>query len=911
MRLCIRCVVVGFLCVALSLTQPTMAQTPAQTASTLPRLVRFGGTAKDLNGNPLTGVVGITFALYSEQTGGTPLWLETQNATADSNGHYIVLLGSTKPEGLPAELFTSEQAHWVGVQVSSQAEQSRVLLVSAPYALKAGDAETIGGLPPSAFMLAAPALINSSTTNRAAETALPPTVTDVTTTGGTLNYLPIFSGANTIVDSIVFQSATLPFRIGINTATPAAVLDVNGAGTIRGTLDLPITGAATAAAGKNSQGLNLVASSFSSTSGTAQSQVFRLQAEPTANDTAAPSGTLNLLYGLGTAVPSETGLKISSKGVFTFATGQTFPGTGSGTITGVTAGTALTGGGTAGSVTLNLDTTKVPLLSAANTFTASVSLTSGNLSLAATSSAKTGVINIGGVPFLHGFSKGNQNVFVGGAGNFITTGTANAATGFGALAAQTSGSSNTASGSGALLADTAGSNNTATGADALSSVTTGSSNTGVGVFAGPTVGTLSNTTAIGAYAKVSQSNSLVLGETTAGNPGATHVSVGIGTATPISTMELAVSNTGAIGPTLTLSNPGGDNTSTFTDGAAAIDFNTTAVSTSGTYNPGARIEAVDDGVHSTDINFLSNIYSGSGSGTANNGLQTNMTIFGLSGTMSIGTNEAQSQLEVIGSNYEGIWAFGGTEADFGMFQGLNGLRAGGGSSTGTDTGGIGAWLFGGDSDAAETGEGLLVWTGETESGTVGLAADFEGDVFVDGALSANLKEFKIDHPLDPANKYLVHASVESSEMMNIYSGNVTTDELGLATVILPDWFQAENTDFRYQLTVVDERFAQAIVSKRIENNQFTIHTNATNVQVSWQVTAVRHDAYAQAHPMVVEQIKGDKERGFYQHPELYGQPKNKQTQWGLHPKMVQSALAEKRKLKENALAKARKINTNP
>jgi trimeric autotransporter adhesin len=910
MRLCIRCVVVGFLSLALSLTQMAMAQTPAQTASALPRLVRFGGTAKDLNGSPLTGVVGITFALYSEQTGGAPLWLETQNATADSNGHYIVLLGSTKPEGLPAELFTSEQARWVGVQVSGQAEQSRVLLVSAPYAFKAGDAETIGGLPPSAFVLAAPALINSSASNATVETVSPPTVTDVTTTGGILNYLPIFSGAHTIVDSIVFQSATSPFKIGINTTTPATVLDVNGPGTIRGTLGLPITGAATPAAGRNSQGLNLVASSFSSTSGTAQNQVFRLQAEPAANDTATPSGTLNLLYGLGTAAPTETGLKISSKGIFTFATGQTFPGAGGGTITGVTAGTALTGGGTAGSVTLNLDTTKVPLLSTANTFSASVSLTSGDLSLAATSSANTGVINIGGVPFLHGFSKGNQNVFVGGAGNFTTTGTANAGTGFGALAAQTSGSLNTASGSGALLADTAGSDNTAAGADALSSVTTGSSNTGVGVFAGPTIGSLSNTTAIGANAKVGQSNSLVLGQTTAGSPGVTHVSVGIGTATPISTMELAVSNTGAIGPTLTLSNPGGDNTSTFADGAAAIDFNTTAISTSGTYNPGARIEAIDDGVHSTDINFLSNIYGG-GSGTPNNGMQTNMTIFGLSGTMSIGTNETQSQLEVIGSNYEGIWAFGGTEPDFGMFQGLNGLRAGGGSSTGTDTGGIGAWLFGGDSDAAETGEGLLVWTGETESGTVGLAADFEGDVFVDGALSANLKEFKIDHPLDPANKYLVHASVESSEMMNIYSGNVTTDELGLATVILPDWFQAENTDFRYQLTVVDERFAQAIVSKRIENNQFTIHTNATNVQVSWQVTAVRHDAYAQAHPMVVEQIKGDKERGFYQHPELYGQPKNKQTQWGLHPKMVQSALAEKRKLKENALAKARKINTNP
>jgi hypothetical protein len=137
-------------------------QASAPTASALPRLVRFGGTVKDLNGSPLTGVVGITFALYSEQTGGAALWMETQNATADSNDHYTVLLGSTKPDGLPAELFTSGQARWVGVQVSGQAEQPRTLLVSAPYAFKAGDAEPIGGLPPSAFVLAAPAIIGGA-----------------------------------------------------------------------------------------------------------------------------------------------------------------------------------------------------------------------------------------------------------------------------------------------------------------------------------------------------------------------------------------------------------------------------------------------------------------------------------------------------------------------------------------------------------------------------------------------------------------------------------------------------------------------------------------------------------------------------------------------------------------------------
>src|SRR6202162_1684377 len=161
MKLRVTCVL-GFLSLALSLAPQMVAQTTAETTSALPRLVRFGGTVKDLNSNPLSGVVGITFALYSEQTGGAALWLETQNVTADSNGHYVALLGSTKPDGLPTELFTTEQARWVGVQVSGQAEQPRVLLVSAPYALKAGARETIGGLSPSGFVVGGAVVIRSA-----------------------------------------------------------------------------------------------------------------------------------------------------------------------------------------------------------------------------------------------------------------------------------------------------------------------------------------------------------------------------------------------------------------------------------------------------------------------------------------------------------------------------------------------------------------------------------------------------------------------------------------------------------------------------------------------------------------------------------------------------------------------------
>jgi hypothetical protein len=201
--------------------------------------------------------------------------------------------------------------------------------------------------------------------------------------------------------------------------------------------------------------------------------------------------------------------------------------------------------------------------------------------------------------------------------------------------------------------------------------------------------------------------------------------------------------------------------------------------------------------------------------------------------------------------------------------GVSGL---GGSSPFGD--GIGGYFVGGS--ASTFGDGIDAFSGS------GYAGYFSGDVHVTGTLSASVKNFKIDHPLDPANKYLLHASVESSEMMNIYTGNVITDAQAEATVSLPEWFEVLNTDFRYQLTVVGQ-FAQAIVGREIENHQFQIKTSAPNVKVSWQITGVRQDAYAKAHPLVVEEEKDARLRGFYIHPELYGAPDEKQIEWARHP----------------------------
>src|SRR5207253_7802310 len=147
----------------------------------------------------------------------------------------------------------------------------------------------------------------------------------------------------------------------------------------------------------------------------------------------------------------------------------------------------------------------------------------------------------------------------------------------------------------------------------------------------------------------------------------------------------------------------------------------------------------------------------------------------------------------------------------------------------------------------------------TTNNPSGYAGLFAGNVHCNGTLSKSAGSFKIDHPLDPANKFLYHSFVESPDMKNIYDGVVTTDKTGHATVTMPDWFEPLNRDFRYQLTIVDDGdhgdFVMAKVVSKIVKNQFTIRTSRPGVEVSWQVTGIRHDAFAEAHRIPVEQDK--------------------------------------------------------
>jgi hypothetical protein len=211
---------------------------------------------------------------------------------------------------------------------------------------------------------------------------------------------------------------------------------------------------------------------------------------------------------------------------------------------------------------------------------------------------------------------------------------------------------------------------------------------------------------------------------------------------------------------------------------------------------------------------------------------------------------------------------------------------GGNASAGGAVAGLGGYFQGGTgTNGSNGGDGIDAFAGT--GATSGRAAYLGGDVTVSGTLTSGVKDFLIDHPIDPANKYLYHSSVESSEMMNIYTGNVVLDAAGAAVVQLPDWFESLNSDFRYQLTALGAPGPNLYIARKIQGNSFRIAGGSPGMEVSWQVTGVRQDAYAKAHPLQVEVEKPAEEQGYYIHPELYGAAEEKYVEWARHPQLMQ------------------------
>ena len=756
-------VIVSFLSV-LVCTAP--AQTAAPNSSLIsiqvPRLIKFSGVAQDETHKAITGVVGITFSLYEDQQGGSPLWVETQNVRGDASGHYTAMLGSASAEGVPLELFSSGEAQWLGVQIQGQPAQARVLLVSVPYALKAHEAETLSGRSISDFVLV----------NKTAST--PP------------------NASNTTVSSNSTSGSSLP---PINNDGPT-----NFAGT-NGTQIVGVTQKGTGAGlSANSTTLAAVRGTITGKSNTA---LYGLASNTSKGSNAA---------GVTGQANTETG-----SGVQGYADGPT--GTG---VLGVANGTSGVANGVSGQ---------------------SASPVGGSAGVAGFENAATGqVFGVTGTTS----SAGQYSAGVHGS-EYATTGQVAGVSGY-----------------------TVSSGLNAAGVSGFEAATTGQVfgvigyNVSTGQFAAGVIGNEAATTGqvFG-----------VTGETSSTTDGSAGVSGFEGATT---------GNVSGVGGTTASSSGNG-----VTGNATATEGNTNGVYGLSASPNGSGVSGVNNASSGgAGVTGFANATSGAAIGvygqsasTSGNGVNGNATATSGFTTGVTGTSASPGGVGVQGVNNSGGNGVAGfANAARGLNFGVLGVTA--------SSGGVG--VQGGNSSTG----GFVALAGSSYEGLVNASAGknvkfqvdyagngfFAGNLNVTGKLTKGSGSFKIDHPLDPANKYLSHSFVESPDMMNMYNGLVTLNTHGSAWITMPDYFEALNRDFRYQLTSIGRPQPSLYIGKELVGNRFKIAGGKPGGKVSWQVTGIRHDAYADAYRIPTEEDKSTAEQGYYLHPEVFGQPASKSIQ---------------------------------
>ena len=798
----------------------------------MPNLIRYGGTLKDAQGAALaSSTVGVTFAIYNQQDGGAPMWMETQNVTTDAAGNYSALLGSSTATGLPADLFSQQEQRWLGVEVQGQTEQPRVLMVSVPYAFKAHEAETFGGRSVSDFVLAKPG--TSAASSGAATVSSPTNVPPANGArkGAASDGPTNFSGSTTdqIVgvtqsgtgDGIVATAPTLGIK-GTATAPSGTAYGVEGVAT--GTAGVGLIGTASSTTGFT-YGLRGTASS---TSGTG----VRGIATATTGSTIGLSGYVDSSAGTAGVFNNAAGGKIVSlqnNGAEKFAVD------GSGNVT--TSGTINTSGlsGTTSSPTGVGLTGNATNTTGENTGVMGESASTNGLGVAGYANATTG-----GIVGVYGQTSSASGWGVYGEADSIS--------------GQTFGVEGNNQSSGQYSSGVLGYENSATGqVYGVQGVTASTSNSAAGVAGYETAASgvvygvpgLTASTTNSAAGVAGNENAMsgqvfgVIGSTQSSTDFAAGVS---GTANATSGQVY-----GVVGVT-----------NSTTQGAAAVNGYAPPVS--------GQIYGVDGSTNSATngaagVNGYEAAATGAVSGV-------------VGGTASTGGNG------VVGS------ASAATGVTFGV-QGISSSSQGvgvQGSSPGTGVAGFnqtctssGCTLVAGVAGKFVTGTGGTILQGLAGTGfqqvfSVDASGNgsYAGNLNVTGTLTKGGGSFKIDDPLDPENKTLSHSFVESPDMMNIYNGLSRLDARGEGWVTMPEYFQALNRDFQYVLTSVGSSQPRLYIAREIKGNRFKIAGGRPNGKVSWMVTGIRQDAWANAHRIPTEEEKPAQERGTYLHPELYG-----------------------------------------
>jgi hypothetical protein len=513
--------IAGFLCfAAVAGAQQTQVATPV---TVVPRLVRFAGSFHPPANQP-SGPIGATFAIFAEQEGGTPLWSEDRNVELDASGNYTVLLGAASNEGVPVDLFTAGDARWLQVKFYTPGELDapRVLLVSVPYALKAGDADTLGGKPAAAYLLAgssastlpvgASGVAQPAQPDAAVSVKVAAGVKPALTSTGTTNYIAKFTDTSgDLGNSGMYQNGS---NIGVGTTAAAISMDIRPTATstyaqlgVAQTVDYmtlfasDIYGPAfywdptkSLRFGKGGTGLY-----------NANGFVESMRIQP------------NGFVGIGTQSPAAT-LEVNGTaqvdGNLTIS-GNILAGTGVPLIYAPNNSTSNFGAGLDAlqSVTTGSQNTAIGdiALQANTTGIGNVAVGSRALAFNTNGGSNTAV----GYLALSDNTTGQSNLAIGAkALQNNTTGTSNMASGTYALTSNTTGGANTASGCSVLNLNTVGSNNTAAGFGSMQANTTGNNNTSSGFQTLFDNATGSNNTASGyqaLYACTSGSNNIAIG----------------------------------------------------------------------------------------------------------------------------------------------------------------------------------------------------------------------------------------------------------------------------------------------------------------------------------------------------------------------------------------------------------------
>ncbi len=882
-----------FAAAAIALQLIPLAVAQQASVTTVPNLIRYGGTLKNADGAAVaSSTVGVTFAVYGQQEGGAAVWMETQNVTTDGAGNYSVLLGATTATGLPGDLFSLQEQRWLGVQVQGEPEQARVLMVSVPYALKAHEAETLGGRSVSDFVLANGA--TSSTSGGTTGQSTPAASISPGSSGSVGNNTAAsdgptnFSGSTTDQIVGVTQSST-----GAGLVASAPTLGIKGTATDPTNTAYGVQGVATGAAGVGLIGTATSTTGFTyglrGTSSSASGTGVRGIAVATSGSTIGVSGYVDSSTGTAGVFDNAAGgnilvgqnngaakFTVNSSGNVNAAGGFTGSGTG---ITGITfsqltgqlansqlagaysgavtlsnpgnsfSGTSFTGGSFTGS---GSGLTGIPFANLTGTLaSAQFSGTYSNaVMLTSTSNVFYGSgANLTGVPVGAGSSNyiQNQNTAPQKSANFDISGNGTLGsylTAYGGV----SGIIKSATGN-AVLGSATTTSGTAIGVSGQAMSPTGTAVYGTNMatsgFAYGVVGKSLSMTGVGVYgwaSSMSGNDSGVVGQTDSTTDFASGV---FGVATSMSGGQTY----GVVGST-----------------------KSTTQNASGVYgNTGMSLTGSTNGVFGT---------SGSKNGTGVFGTATSQDTsgfgYGVYGTSANGTGVYGAALSssVCAAGVSAYSASTCADAIYAVDTGTSGNTNGIYAQTNSPQGVAGYF--------DNHGGGYILVGTVNSNGTHLFHVDgsgdgyFAGDLNVGGTLSKGGGSFKIDDPIDPANKTLSHSFVESPDMMNIYNGLIRLDARGEAWVELPQYFDALNKDFRYQLTSVGAPQPRLYIASEVKGNRFKIAGGKAGAKVSWQVTGIRQDAWANAHRIPNEQDKPVEQRGMYLYPELYGAAADKQ-----------------------------------